>query len=72
MYHCYPINLFSYLFYLSILRVQQEFERDYMQDVDKEGYEAKMRDPNLSAEEKKKEKDLFEDLEMKARRRSLG
>jgi len=52
--------------------VQQEFERDYMKDVDKDGYEAKMKDPNLTADEKKKEKALYEAMEMKARRRSLG
>ena len=43
-----------------------------MKDVDKDGYEAKMKDPNLTADEKKKEKALYEAMEMKARRRSLG
>jgi len=57
---------------LLISRVQEEFERDYMKNVDKDGYEAKMKDPNLTANEKKKEKALYEAMEIKARRRSLG
>lgn len=55
-----------------MFRVQEEFERDYMKNVDKDGYEAKMKDPNLTADEKKKEKALYEAMAMKARRRSLG
>ena len=57
---------------LLITRVQQEFVKDYMNDVDREGHEAKMEDPNLSEEEKKLARDMFMALEMKARRRSLG
>ena len=55
-----------------MFRVQEEFERDYMKNVDKDGYEAKMKDPNLTANEKKKEKAIYEAMEIKARRRSLG
>ena len=57
---------------LLITRVQQEFVKDYMDDVDRVGHDAKMEDPNLSEEEKKLARDTFMALEMKARRRSLG
>jgi len=55
-----------------ISRVQQEFQKNYMDDVDEEGFKAKMADPNLTEEQKKREKELYEHTEMKARRRSLG
>ena len=57
---------------LLISRVQTEFERDYLLDVDKDGYEAKMADPSLSEEEKKQAKMIYSASEMSARKRSLG
>lgn len=57
---------------LLITRCQSEFEKDYMEGLDKDQYLAQMADPNLDEAEKKKKKDEFEAMEMRARRRSLG
>jgi MIF4G domain len=57
---------------LLISRCQREFEKDNMEGLNKETYMAQMADPNLSDAEKKKLKEEYEAMEMKARRRSLG
>lgn len=62
-----PINFRKLL----ITRCQQEFERDYMDGLDKTNYERNMEE--ATTEERKKELRLeFEDKERRARRRSLG
>ena len=67
-----PIGPFVKFRKLLLNRVQVEFNKDYMDSVDKAGYDRQMADPNLSEEEKKQVKAVYEASEMKARRRSLG
>ena len=52
-------------------RCQKEFEKDYMESLDREKYIQDMNQAETERE-KKKIKVLFEQMEMKLRRRSLG
>ena len=56
---------------LLIMRCQQEFEKDYMEGLDREKYVEQM-NSTTDEEEKKRIKGEFEAMEMKARKRSLG
>ena len=53
------------------LRCQKEFEKDYMENLDREKYVKDMAAADTE-DEKKKLKIEFEQMEMKLRRRSLG
>lgn len=54
-----------------IKRVQKEFEKDYMKDVDV-SLKQKAENPEVGEEERKLAKEEYEAQELKARRRSLG
>ena len=56
---------------LLITRCQKEFDRDYMEDIDKAEYEQRI-EAEKNDEAKKLLKAELEQKEMKARRRSLG
>ena len=56
---------------LLITRCQREFERDYMEGIDCDEYERKIKEA-ATEEERNKIKAQFESIEMKARLRSLG
>merc|ERR1719282_626956 len=56
---------------LLISRCQQEFERDYMTDIDRDKYTADM-EAATDPDDKKRIQMEYEAMEMKARKRSLG
>lgn len=56
---------------LLISRCQKEFEKDYMENLDRDQY-AKDMGAATSEDERKQIKAVFEQMEMKLRRRSLG
>merc|ERR1719191_551831 len=56
---------------LLITRCQKEFEKDYMEGLNKEKFEADMNEAT-NEEDKKKIKMEYEAMEMKMRKRSLG
>ena len=55
----------------AILRCQKEFEKDYMENLDREKYVQDMAAADTE-DAKKRLKIEFESMEMKLRRRSLG